>query len=373
VFATVGTGGTPLRDVDPADSEVGYFAAYEGLNLNPTYGLLDMNITDTQLSANFVGTSGGNFTDAFTLTKGAPPANVPPVAAFTTQMQDRTVTVNGSGSTDSDGTIASYSWDFGDSSTATGATPPAHAYATAGNYDITLTVTDDQGAQTSLVKTVTATDPIPNTTLATDTFTRTLASGWGSADLGGSWTVSTASAASVNGTQGLLSTAVGGGRNAYLRTVSSNATDVLASVALNTTATGGGYHLSTIGRTITGAGDYRSVVRFLSDGRVGVRLGRANAAGTETIVVPESIVAGVTYTANARIWVRTQVTGTAPTTMRVKVWKAGTTEPVTWNQTFTDTTANLQAAGSVGFVTYLSGSAPAPVVLSVDDVAVIKP
>src|SRR5437660_9211636 len=68
VFATVGTGGTPLRDVDPADAEAGYFAAFEGLNSNPTYGLLDLSITDTQLTAQFVATSGASFSDSFTIT-----------------------------------------------------------------------------------------------------------------------------------------------------------------------------------------------------------------------------------------------------------------------------------------------------------------
>ena len=49
VFATVGTGGTPLRDINAADPEAPYFATYEGLNSNPTYGLLDLHISDTQL------------------------------------------------------------------------------------------------------------------------------------------------------------------------------------------------------------------------------------------------------------------------------------------------------------------------------------
>ncbi|MGZ4689399.1 MAG: PKD domain-containing protein [Acidimicrobiia bacterium] len=374
VFATVGTGGTPLRDVNPADSEVGYFAAYEGLNLNPTYGLLDLNITDTQLSANFVGTSGGNFTDSFTLTKGEPPANVPPVAAFTTQVQDRTVTVNGSGSTDQDGTIVAYDWTFGDGSTASGATPAAHTYAVAGSYDVTLTVTDNQGATNTITKSVTATDPVGPVVLASDTFTRTLASGWGTADSGGAWTVSSASVFSVNGTQGLVSTTASGGRNAYLRGVSSNATDTLVTLSSNKVVAGGGLYVSAIGRSIVGAGDYRSVVRFQNNGRVSIRLGRANAAGAETIIVPETIVPGLTYAANDKLLLRTQVTGTSPTTVRVKVWKFGTTEPVAWNQTTTDATANLQAAGSPGLVTYVSGSATnAPILLTVDDLLVTKP
>ncbi|MGZ4689398.1 MAG: PKD domain-containing protein [Acidimicrobiia bacterium] len=374
VFATVGTGGTPLRDINPNDPEAPYFAAYEGLNSNPTYGLLDLNITDTAISAQFIGTSGGPFSDSFTITKGPPPVNVPPVAAFTTQMQDRTVTVNGSGSSDSDGQIVSYNWTFGDGSTATGATPPPHAYAVAGPYDVTLTVTDDQGATNSITRTVNATDPVGPVVLASDTFTRTLASGWGTADSGGAWTTSAASAFSANGTQGLVSTTASGGRSTYLRSVSNNATDTLVTLSSNKVVAGGGMYVSTVGRSIVGAGDYRSVVRFQSDGRVAVRLGRANAAGTETIIVPEAVIPGLTYAANDKLLMRTQVTGTSPTTIRVKVWKFGTTEPVAWNQTTTDSTANLQAAGSVGLVTYVSGSATnAPIVLTVDDLLVTKP
>ena len=55
------------------------------------------------------------------------------------------VSVDGSGSSDVDGvTIASYAWDFGDSTTGTGATP-SHTYTAPGQYSVTLTVTDDGG------------------------------------------------------------------------------------------------------------------------------------------------------------------------------------------------------------------------------------
>jgi PKD repeat protein len=372
VFATVGTGGTPLRDINAADPEAPYFAAYEGLNSNPTYGLLDLHISDTQLSAQFIGTSGGPFSDAFTITKGVAPPNQPPVAAMTTSVQDRTVTVSGAGSTD-DGNIVSYAWAYGDGSTATGVNPSPHTYAVAGTYDVTLTVTDDGGLTNGTTTTVTATDPPPGTTIGSDGFTRTVASGWGTADIGGAWS-GTTSSFSVNGTQGLVSSTAGGGRSAYLRAVSSNNTDVVASFSSNKVVAGGGLYVSTVGRSITGAGDYRSVVRFQSDGRIAVRLGRANAAGTETIVVPEAVIPGLTYAANDKIMVRTQVTGTSPTTIRVRVWKSGSAEPATWNQTTTDSTAGLQVAGSPGLVTYLSGSASnAPIVLAVDNLLVTKP
>jgi len=374
VFATVGTGGTPLRDVNPADSEAGYFATYSGLNSNPTYGLLDLRFTDTQIIAGFVPTSGGNFTDAFTITTGGPPVNMAPISSFTTQVQDLTVTVNGSGSSDPDGTISSYSWDFGDGTGATGATPATRAYAAAGTYQITLTVTDNQGSTSSSTRPVTVIDPSPITTLAQDLFTRSVASGWGSAPTGGAWTVSTPTASTVNGASGVITSTIGAGRTAYLRSVSSTTTDMVMSLASDKLNTGGGLTVSAVGRSIGGAGDYRSVVRFRSDGRMAVRLSRAPASGAEVTIAPDIIVPGVTYTAADKILVRVQVTGTAPTTIRTKVWRAGTTEPTAWILSVTDSTANLQAAGNPGLVTYLSTTATnAPIALSVDDLLVTRP
>jgi len=84
------------------------------------------------------------------------------------------LTLDGSGSSDSDGIIAEYIWDFGDGSTGSGVNP-VHTYASAGEYTITLTVKDDKGAlSTSAATTVTVkeaekiytvnTSPITNNT-----------------------------------------------------------------------------------------------------------------------------------------------------------------------------------------------------------------
>jgi PKD repeat protein len=55
-----------------------------------------------------------------------------------------TISFDGAGSSDNDGSIVSYAWDFGDGNTGGGAIA-THSYATAGSYQVTLTVTDDDG------------------------------------------------------------------------------------------------------------------------------------------------------------------------------------------------------------------------------------
>lgn len=92
-------------------------------------------------------------------TGASAPANTAPVASFTYSCTDLTCNFTDA-STDSDGTIVSRSWNFGDGTTST-ATNPARTYAAAGTYTVTLTVTDDVGATASSSKSVTVTAPAP--------------------------------------------------------------------------------------------------------------------------------------------------------------------------------------------------------------------
>ncbi len=66
------------------------------------------------------------------------------------------VPFNGSASFDPDGNISSYSWSFGDGGTGSGAVP-THTYTATGAYTVSLTVTDNQGAQGSANTSVTIT------------------------------------------------------------------------------------------------------------------------------------------------------------------------------------------------------------------------
>lgn len=80
------------------------------------------------------------------------PPNQAPVAIFTTDPLEPTanqeITFDASAAADPDGTIVSYSWDFGDQTTGQGKIVK-HTYKAAGTYKVTLTVTDDKGATSS--------------------------------------------------------------------------------------------------------------------------------------------------------------------------------------------------------------------------------
>ena len=61
-------------------------------------------------------------------------------------------TLDGAASTDPDGTIATYAWQFGDGGTETGPSSSAtHTYAKPGAYNGALTLTDNEGCSVPLV------------------------------------------------------------------------------------------------------------------------------------------------------------------------------------------------------------------------------
>jgi YD repeat-containing protein len=95
----------------------------------------------TNLSVNLFGDYSSSWTSGG--------ANQSPVAAAGgsySGITGQNTVLSGTGSFDSDGSITSYSWSFGDGTTGSGVSP-THAYASPGTYTVTLTVTDNLGAQ----------------------------------------------------------------------------------------------------------------------------------------------------------------------------------------------------------------------------------
>jgi PKD repeat protein len=105
--------------------------------------------------------------------------NVPPLAAFVyspvspINSGQTVVTFNASGSTDSDGQIASYTWNFGDgtpeenrtTATTTHVFPDTPATCLEIVYTVLLTVTDDTGAKASASQTARVTELPPPTSI----------------------------------------------------------------------------------------------------------------------------------------------------------------------------------------------------------------
>jgi PKD repeat protein len=97
----------------------------------------------------------------YALVPPAPPA-VPPTASFTVSCTGLSCSFDGSGSAPGSAPIGSYSWNFGDGASATGATV-SHVYAAAGTFGVTLTVTDTGGGSGAATRSITVTQPRPPT------------------------------------------------------------------------------------------------------------------------------------------------------------------------------------------------------------------
>ncbi len=279
VFATVGTGGVPLREVDLADPEQPYFVAWSGANASPSHGSLDLVVEPDRLTARFVPAT-GTYVDAFTVATGE------------------------------------------------------------------------------------QTGP-----WAADSFSRDVSSGFGVADAGGAWTVTgPQGSTSVQQGAGHIALAAPGARvTAALSPPPRADTDVVVTLSSDRTPSGAVLSGWVQGRRVEGAGGYHARVRWSSNGVATIAVARSTAGGAETMLGSAPRLPG-TVAPGDRLRVRVQVTGTAPTLVRAKIWRVGEVEPSTWRVSATDTTPALQTSGGLGIVAHLSsGAGNAPVTVSVDD------
>jgi hypothetical protein len=164
-------------------------------------------------------------------------------------------------------------------------------------------------------------------------------------------------------------TKAGAQLGAFLPAVTRTDADVLAALALDKVPVGGPVYLSVQGRRVSANNEYDAKLVINADKSVTVRVVRL-VGGVETALAGPVRVPNVTYAPGQVLDVRLQVTGTAPTTVRARVWASGAAEPSTWQASGTDATAALQAAGAVGVVGYLSSNATnAPVTVTFSSIA----
>jgi PKD repeat protein len=303
---------------------------------------------------------------------GPPAGNQPPVAAFSWDADGLSVLFDGSGSSDPDGSVVAWAWDFGDGSVGSGVTAQ-HSYAAPGSYMVTLTVTDGEGATGQVQQQVAVSAPGDPAVFAADGFERSLTGGWGSADLGGSWTTlgSAANYSVQDGVGRHRMLSPGSAAHSFLTGV--EAGDVLASVdvAFDVAPTGGGVYSSVVVRR-SGTSHYEARLRAMPAGtsltlfRV-VNGGYTNLGGTN--------VPGLVY-APGDVWrLQLEATGSGTTALAAKLWKVGEAEPVDWQLTANDTTAALQGPAGVGLLSLLSGAGGtgSPVFAHYDDLSAVDP
>ncbi|MCB0718371.1 MAG: PKD domain-containing protein [Bacteroidetes bacterium] len=151
-----------------ADASIGYPAGadFNGQVTGSSYFFDGFSYTALSTQANF---ANGAFLiraqGSLAQTQNSPPvANIQ--VSKTTADVNESISFNGTGSSDSDGTITSYAWNFGDGATASSATA-THAYTTAGSYTASLTVTDDKGATNTATTSLTIVSTEPSRLSAT--------------------------------------------------------------------------------------------------------------------------------------------------------------------------------------------------------------
>lgn len=77
---------------------------------------------------------------------------ISPISSFSSAVSNSTVAFTDT-STDPDGTIALWDWNFGDGQVSTSRNP-SNTYSSPGSYNVTLTVTDNHGAQNTSTSTI---------------------------------------------------------------------------------------------------------------------------------------------------------------------------------------------------------------------------
>lgn len=301
----------------------------------------------------------------------APPPNQPPVAVIgTPTVSERTATLTGGGSTDSDGRITSWAWTFGDGGTATGP-DVSHTWTTDDSWPVTLTVTDDLGATATTTRTVTvaATPPPTPTVLAADTFSRSLSGSWGTAGTGGSWTmIGAPQRFAVDGSAARQITPPGQGAEAVLGDVRSGSAELRAAVSWDRPPSEARLYSTVVVRAAS-TGSYRVTLNVEPSGSPRLAIVRRTGSTDTTLAVvalPGTVMAGSWY----QIAVRTTPGPNGSTQLSAKAWPRGATEPTAAQVTAADATAALQPAGGVGLGSYRSSGAATSVTTSFDDLTV---
>lgn len=213
----------------------------------------------------------------------------------------------------------------------------------------------------------------PAATAAThvqDTFSRTVAEGWGTSTSGDAWTASSPRSTSVR--DGAAAITLTPGTSAEQAIRSTSLTDAVLGATVwpeKPTTTGNGSTVSLALRS-DGKFSYQARVGF---GKTGVNLWISRfdgGSGREAVL--RSVKPISSLAAGTRVNVEFSVTGSSPVQLRARIWTQGSTKPA-WQAVYDDTSAQrISRAGYPAIASYLSGSSPSSTV-RLDDVGVSDP
>ena len=184
--------------------------------------------------------------------------------------------------------------------------------------------------------------------IALDSFGRTVSNGWGTADLGGPWTIldTPANWSVALGAGSIIATANAQDRG-ILGSVAVQDVDLLAKIVLpRCSGSGTNCDAYLIGRSTGGnTPSYYRVGALQGQGHSTVYLRAQRSDGT---YLSGDLNTGIAAANSLLLWVRVEFQGVNPTTIRARIWQAGSTEPSTWLLNTTDSTSAQQVAGAVG-------------------------
>lgn len=187
-----------------------------------------------------------------------------------------------------------------------------------------------------------------NNVIASDSFNRTVSNGWGTADLGGSWTVlNTPANWSVAPGVGSIRVTAKSQGSGVLGSVIVQDVDLLAKIVLpRCSGSGTNCGAYMLGRYTGGSTpSYYRVGAIQGKGHSTVFLRAKRSDGAN---LSSDLNTGITAADGVVLWLHVEFQGVNPTAVRARAWLDGTTEPSTWLLNTTDSNSAEQKAGMVG-------------------------
>ena len=207
--------------------------------------------------------------------------------------------------------------------------------------------------------------------LVDDPFSRKASNSWGSAAVGGKYTLTGPSTSfSVNGSRGLIVLSANGKVHAASPQVSARDVNVTFRFGVDRLPKAGYLNLSVVARAVDARSHYRLVVRISRSGAVALRAIKV-VDGRKTALGRTVALSGVRISAGKHYRLRFRAMGAGPTVLQGKVWPAGRAQPTTWGIRRSDTAARLQKTGRLAVRASASvWAAYVPVRFQYDDLVV---